>query len=202
MGGKNPVSDALNAVNRGLDDITKGFGGGGGKGGLAQAADQKREKEGAQYRANQMRVKQKEALEQFKKEAPEIKKGLLDLQNRSVVRNLAEQMRKNKALAASRGLIGMQNYYNAMDTQAAMSGLAQKEYDINKMINDELAGAETSFIQSGIDAGRIALGSQEDFYRNALADIERRTQATRDLMGSIGEFAGTAAANQKKAKTK
>ncbi len=224
MGGKNPLTDAGNAFNREMSNASnsvnrelsnagnatnefvarssgvKGFVNGGSNDPIGQASGGMRQGQINEQNVEGIRSTQKKLIDDYEKNAGQYKSGFLDIASKDARKNLAEQMLDNKRKTHAQGFInyGLRDLNNSLAQAETKSSLAQKEYDINKTIDDQIAEMRNSYVQSGIDYANLGQQQQLESYKQALENIQRQSAATRDLLTTGGQLAGTIAAQNKK----
>lgn len=224
MGGKNPISDAGNAINKfgsdtgnrlnrelsnagnSINEYVEGRTGikgqGGSKDPLGDASKGNIPAQLNRQNVESIREQQRKLIEEYEKDAGKYKSGFLDVASKDARKQLAENMLQNKRKTYSQGIVraGLLDLNNAMAQAETKSDLAQKEYDINKNIDDQIAEMKTSYTQSGLDYANLGQQQQINAYKDALERMQRQSAATRDLLTSGGQLAGTLAAQEKTGK--
>lgn len=217
-GVNNTLSQTGNAINQGLGSAAnstneflarstgvQGIKSGGSSSPLADASAGLVQGQVNEQNVASIRESQKRLIDDYAKSSGKYKTGFLDIAQKDARKQLAETMEVNKRKTRSQGFInyGARDLDNAMAQAETRSDLAQKEYDINKNIDDQIAEMRQSYTQSGLDYANLGQAQQIDAYKSALENMQRQSAATRDLLSSGGQLAGSIAAqDDKKAKSK
>lgn len=215
-GTKKAIGSVSNAVNQGLSstgnsinrDLGKAIGVQGIKipnlgnvfGGGGASFDEEPKKIKPLTPSEQLRKRQNEIIEGFEKDKDKYKSGFLDIASKSARKQLAEDMLQNKRKSYSEGIFraGLLDLANSTAKAETASTLAQKEYDINKSIDDQIAEMKQSYTQAGLDFANLKQGQQVEAFKGALERMQQQSAALRDILASGGELAGNIYANKDK----
>lgn len=147
-----------------------------------------------------IRDAQKRMLDQYKRDQPGIRRGLLESSQRGISGELNRANTATKAAAAGRGILrsGIQKQAEAQAKSDAASKYAKSSYDIGNQLDDQLADFEDQYIQTGLDVDSASLENQIAMQRRALEEMERRGKALGQLGQGVGQLGGTYLANREK----
>ena len=140
-----------------------------------------------------LRNSAKALADQYRSKLPSYQKGLVDVAMRTNRQKLAAGISKQNEGLQSRGLLtsGIAQGEASKAASSAKSELANEENQINKSVNDQASEFDDYVANLGLNMGTADLEQQNDYFKNALDNIQRRTQALGQVGGAIGNVAGS-----------
>lgn len=139
----------------------------------------------------------------YQAKLPEYQKGLVDIAMKTNRQQLAAKMKTQNQDLSNRGLIsgGVAQGKASESSNIARSDLADKENQISKDVYDQGQQFNTDVSNIGLQIAGMDVDSQNDYFKNAMTNMQNRTNAYGQAGGSLGGLLGSYAAFQKKKPT-